>query len=207
MAKNFQKPLFLANILFFILFLIYNLISKGNNYWFLSWNIFLALLPNLFSFLSRQNAKFKWLNIGLWLLFFPNSIYLLTDIIHLRASNSKFSYWYDVSLFALLFAIGIISSFVSLKSILKAHFPKFVGNRYFWLSTLLWFATFIGVYIGRDVRVNSWDIFNPQKLILSIIYFEHQAKNTIPLLFIWPTLTTISYNYWIQNQTNTLDKK
>jgi uncharacterized membrane protein len=132
---------------------------------------------------------------------------LLTDIVHLKASNIGFSYWYDVSLFALLFAIGIISSFVSLKSILKAHFPKFVGNRYFWLSTLLWFATFIGVYIGRDVRVNSWDIFNPQKLILSIIYFEHQAKNTIPLLFIWPTLTTISYNYWIQNQTNTLDKK
>ena len=197
--RIFKNPLLVANVLFFILFFVHIFIIRANTFWFLPWNILLALLPNLFSFLSRQNAKFKWLNIGLWLLFFPNSIYLLTDIIHLKASNIRFSYWYDVSLFAVLFAIGIISSFTSLKAILKDHFPRIIGAKYFWFSTLIWFLTFVGVYIGRDIRVNSWDILNPPKLILTIIYFNHQFKNVVPFLFICPTITTLFYNIWIAN--------
>ena len=60
---------------------------------FLFWNLFLAWIPLFFALLARRLSSstlvtrskplFILVNLGLWLLFFPNVPYLITDLIHL----------------------------------------------------------------------------------------------------------------------------
>ena len=63
------------------------LYSQQINYIFLLWNLFLAWLPLLFALLALRWQKRPFLALAaafLWLLFFPNAPYLVTDLIHLR---------------------------------------------------------------------------------------------------------------------------
>ena len=67
-------------------------------YIMLAWNIFLSTLPLVFINLAILKDKLK--KIGgtiiyfmLWLLFFPNSVYMITDFIHI--SNDKLI-WFEV---------------------------------------------------------------------------------------------------------------
>jgi uncharacterized membrane protein len=60
---------------------------------FLPWNLFLAALPLLFAEgVNNQRGKkphLVWLYGGLWLLFFPNALYITTNLFHpKRASRS-----------------------------------------------------------------------------------------------------------------------
>jgi uncharacterized membrane protein len=57
----------------------------------LSWNLFLALLPLLWSSAfhsanARKRPALAGVFFFLWLLFLPNAPYLLTDLLHLRPS-------------------------------------------------------------------------------------------------------------------------
>ena len=68
------------------------LYAKGLAHSGLIWNLFLAWLPMLCSLaaynLQRRAARGIWILVTpcilVWLLFFPNAPYILTDIIHLR---------------------------------------------------------------------------------------------------------------------------
>ena len=57
-------------------------------YLFLNWNLFLAFLPWLLTSIAvLRNVKSRiaiLFIMGIWLLFFPNCLYMLTDLIHLR---------------------------------------------------------------------------------------------------------------------------
>ena len=63
---------------------------ERESFFFLSWNLFLAWLPYLFSlYLARLNhvgaSKIMMGMVFLaWLLFFPNAPYIVTDFLHLR---------------------------------------------------------------------------------------------------------------------------
>ena len=85
---------------------------------FLVWNLFLAFVPYFFisylkSKISLQKSKIKALSLlFVWLLFLPNSFYLITDFIHLSQSSNHLV-WFDLVVFssyALIgFTIGILS--------------------------------------------------------------------------------------------------
>ena len=123
---------------------------------FLIWNVFLAICPNIIVFCIHQFQLNK-ASYALWLLFFPNSIYVLTDMIHIYAySNRPLSYWFDVILILSVFAIGVVAAFSSLKQV----YTRFFGFK-IKLKVIfgIWWIAFLGVYIGRDLRFNSWDVF------------------------------------------------
>src|SRR5260370_1205611 len=68
-------------------------------YRFLVWNLFLAWVPfglaiAAYSRASRAINVRVGILLGLWLLFFPNAPYMLTDFIHLGESESV-PVWYD----------------------------------------------------------------------------------------------------------------
>lgn len=142
---------------------------------FLVWNLFLAFVPYFFiSFLKTkttwQRSKVKiLLSLFLWLLFLPNSFYLLTDFIHLTQSANHL-FWFDLVLYssyALIgFSIGIVS-LLEFENIIKNHIPAFMVHL---MIPAICFLCGFGIYLGRILRYNSWDIMsNPITLFRDII--------------------------------------
>jgi uncharacterized membrane protein len=138
---------------------------------FLIWNLFLAIIQYIMIIYVKSSkvilkSKFKtFIFLFIWLLFLPNSFYIITDFIHLQQSNSN-TFWFDLivlSSYALIgFALGLISLF-EFEKILKHFLSTKVIQIIIAIVCLL---CGIGIYIGRILRYNSWDIIgNPFQLI------------------------------------------
>ena len=126
---------------------------------FLGWNLFLAWIPYGISLLlkERQSLPFKLIIISAWLLFFPNAPYIITDLLHLRA-RPPVPLWYDMlTIFAFAWT-GLIFGFLSLirvQKILIREWGVTVGHL---LTGGAFLLAGLGIYIGRFLRWNSWDI-------------------------------------------------
>ena len=148
----------------------------GNHYFrFLIWNLFLAFIPYIIStWLAYYTQTKKSIMViggatALWLLFFPNAPYILTDLFHLRP-RSEIPYWYDLLLILSFAWNGLILAFVSLTE-MQQVFSKLFNKVTSWLFviTTLCLSAF-GIYLGRYLRWNSWDIItNPQGLAFDIL--------------------------------------
>ncbi len=135
---------------------------------FLLWNLFLAWLPVLFALLARRHRASRlgrWVWGGLWLLFFPNAPYLLTDLLHL-GQIGHVPLWYDLIMLLTFALAGLFLGFASLfwlQDLVTKTWNQLTG----WLFVLvvLGLSSF-GVYIGRFLRWNSWDLLlNPTVLL------------------------------------------
>jgi uncharacterized membrane protein len=135
---------------------------------FLLWNLFLAWMPVLFALLARRqrvSRLVRWVWGGLWLLFFPNAPYLLTDLLHLGRIG-QVPIWYDLIMLLTFALAGLFLGFASLfwlHDLVAKTWNRWAG----WLFVLvvLGLSSF-GVYIGRFLRWNSWDLLlNPTILL------------------------------------------
>ncbi|MEP7163974.1 MAG: DUF1361 domain-containing protein [Ferruginibacter sp.] len=148
--------------------------SGSIRYIFIVWNIFLAWIPYVLSdFFVVYRQKEKWKQLFLfasWLLFFPNALYIVTDLIHLEA-NTNVPVWYDaILLFASSF-VGLIMAFISLQKV--EYFLKEIFSRRTikMIIPLILFIGSFGVYLGRFQRWNSWDVVhNPLALAMDILH-------------------------------------
>ena len=141
---------------------------------FLNWNLFLAFVPWALSsvvMLRPRLRQSKWmlaLLLCLWLLFFPNAPYILTDLFHLRL-NSSMPVWFDLVLILLYAWTGLLFGFLSLwdiESVLRKGVKPWMVTA---ISVILLFAGSFGIYIGRYLRWNSWDILtSPFQLLYDI---------------------------------------
>lgn len=143
---------------------------------FLVWNLFLAFTPIVFIFLAKKlHDNFGFEKLGLkiaivglmttWLLFFPNSPYIITDLMHLGHLPKNLLWFDSVGIFitALTGLVVGLYSMYNFQSLSK----KLFGN------TIAWFLVIssailsgFGLYLGRFARFNSWDLFsNPAHLI------------------------------------------
>lgn len=148
----------------------------GNHYFrFLIWNLFLAFIPYIISTWLAYYTQTKKSTLiisgatALWLLFFPNAPYILTDLFHLRP-RSEIPYWYDLLLILSFAWNGLILAFVSLTE-MQQMFSKLFNKVTSWLFVIatLCLSAF-GIYLGRYLRWNSWDIItNPQGLAFDIL--------------------------------------
>lgn len=140
----------------------------------LNWNLFLALVPWLLSsslivFPSLRSRRLLTAFIlGLWLLFFPNALYIVTDLFHLK-NRAPVPLWYDLILLISFAWLGLLYGYLSLLDVEKLMRPRL---NTFWLKvtsfSLIFLASF-GVYLGRYLRWNSWDILrDPASLFLDI---------------------------------------
>jgi uncharacterized membrane protein len=138
---------------------------------FLNWNLFLAFIPWALTsivLLTPSLQGKKWVLFPLfisWILFFPNAPYILTDLFHLRI-NTKVPIWYDLVLILSFAWTGLLFGLVSLFDIERILSP-FVHKRMITLiSVSLLFLTGFGIYIGRFLRWNSWDILRRPTALL-----------------------------------------
>jgi uncharacterized membrane protein len=138
---------------------------------FLIWNLFLAWLPLVFALLAcREYEKkslpsFRFGGLALaWLLFFPNAPYIFTDLIHLT-TRFHGQFWIDLVLVLSCALTGLILGFLSL-FLMQAVVAKRLGLAASWLFIgLVATLSGFGIYLGRFLRFNSWDvIFRPASL-------------------------------------------
>ncbi len=141
---------------------------------FLVWNLFLAWIPYWIA-LSLEPAYRQYGSkiiagclLFTWLLFFPNAPYILTDLLHLR-SRAPIPKWYDLMLIASFAWTGLMLGLLSLHEI-HLFLKKQIGKRWAWtLAVVSIFLCGFGIYVGRFLRWNSWDIVtNPLQLITQL---------------------------------------
>jgi uncharacterized membrane protein len=151
---------------------------------FLLWNLFLAWIPFIVAFsLSNTKEKIPLLKLVaylfIWLLFLPNAPYIITDFVHLRPRDGV-PLWYDgITIFIFAFH-GLMLGIVSTLFIHEA-LEKYITKIKIWTFLLISFVlTGYGIYLGRFLRWNSWDIIaNPIDLLS-----ESFVKLTNPLAIV-----------------------
>ncbi|MCP5099579.1 MAG: DUF1361 domain-containing protein [Chloroflexi bacterium] len=163
--------LFVASMFSTGLILIREQFNGYFEYGFMVWNLILAWVPLFFSLVVYFWQKRPFLrNIAafLWLLFMPNTLYLVTDIIHLSL-HSSVPYWYDLLMLFSFAICGILLGFVSL-FLMHTLVARRYGQRVGWSFVMLILSlSSYGIYIGRFRRWNSWDLFvHPGRLLRDI---------------------------------------
>lgn len=139
------------------------------------WNLSLAWIPlGLALWLEKTLRVRLWSSwpalalTGLWLLFLPNSFYVISDFVHLT-EVPRVDIVFDVAMFASFGINGLMLGYLSL-FIIHNQLTKRISLRaagFLVGATLL--ASSFAIYIGRDLRWNTWDILvNPASLLFDI---------------------------------------
>lgn len=176
LSKELLYPIVLSSLLACAIWFGRKYLSHNADYAFLPWNLFLAWIPYGFSlivgFLHQRYPGRGWLLIApsvLWLIFFPNAPYVVTDLLHLDP-HPPVPIWYDIGLFASFVWTGCFIAVVSL-SIMQNAVKSYFGTMASWLfvvSTVV--LSGLGIYLGRFLNWNSWDVFlQPQEVLADVL--------------------------------------
>lgn len=166
---------------------------------FLTWNLFLAWLPLFFAKwvwekeLERPISAFLLMTFFLiWLLFFPNAPYMITDLKHLR-SVPEDMLWYDA---LMIFTFAVAGFLTGLYSIRLVH--RLVTRRF--NQPLAWitvagsmFLSGFGVFLGRYGRWNSWDVITRPDALLRGIVKSMQDPLAIKHTFVFSFVLMLLY--------------
>ncbi len=172
------------------------------------WNLFLAFIPLILSFWlflrrSRRRSLVWWLGYITFIVFLPNAPYLLTDIIHLiEAIRAGYSIWITTLVFIPLHLLAIWAGWEAyvVSVINQGYYLKQQGaTKFIFASELLTHALCaIGIFLGRFLRFNSWDLVTkPDILFMSTISNLTTRK---PLLVIAITFFILTILYWLTKQ-------
>jgi uncharacterized membrane protein len=199
MKRKELKYLFIASVLINAGIIFTRILYTKDIYSaFLAWNLFLGAIPLFISqtLIHCRFVKGKSLLIflPLWLLFIPNAPYLITDFVHL-SHRPPVPLWYD--LFMLLFSSlnGLILGFISIGQVESIIQKYMLGINRVYFRVFIVMAMSYGVYIGRYLRFNSWDvIINP--LDLSRSMYHSINAGTIGFVIVFGFFNLIFYSFF-----------
>jgi uncharacterized membrane protein len=166
----------IVSCLFSYLLLCTRLVATGSlAYAFLLWNLVLALVPYMISrwLVSHWNSNRGQLAMGMaalaWLLFIPNSFYILTDLFHLGEIRSA-PKWFDLLLIFSFAWNGLAFGITSIRDVeiflQRSRVRRFSGLIVF---GVMWLIA-LGIYVGRFLRYNSWDVITQPLSLLGEIF-------------------------------------
>jgi uncharacterized membrane protein len=178
-------------------------VYSGNSYYnSLVWNLFLAWIPFglaivVYDGFRRGAGRAQLWSAGiLWLLFFPNAPYIVTDLKYLQEWTGA-PIWFDVVLVCAAAWCGLLLGFMSLY-LMQAVVRRTVGAVNAWLFVLavLTVSSF-GIYLGRFQRWNSWDVFTqPERLAVNIwtqLTQPHEHPKTVAVTVLFTAFLGATY--------------
>ncbi len=189
--------------------------SDSKRYTGLVWNLFLAWIPFVLSFLAyifSWNKRLLYFTIPLtaflWLIFFPNAPYILTDLQHLAVETTKAPLWYDVIILVWFSWTGLLLGLVSLylmHDIVQRTFGRIPGWLFVFIVSGL---SSFGVYLGRFIRFNSWDILNdPKEVAVTILGLAIDPSKRLvaftilfAVFYLFVYLTLYSFAHMVQER-------
>jgi len=177
-CKPYMKRYFLVVLLAAICFfftLVRHIITGRRTYYFLNWNLLLALIPMFVSliissrFVKNRPKILTAVLFVIWLLFFPNAPYIITDLYYLNRHSERM-FWYDLITIMLFAWTGLLAGFLSMDIIRETLLSKLSRIKNIIAVCGLWFISAFGVYLGRVLRWNTWEIFvDPKEFFLDVI--------------------------------------
>ncbi|WP_074412333.1 DUF1361 domain-containing protein [Streptococcus suis] len=136
----------------------------------LTWNMFLALVTLDFAILTNHTKShiLKVIAGLLWLFFYPNTFYMVTDIVHMHFANTVL--WQRESMILFMLYVpsiffGVMAGVESVRLIFSAFSIKSYWLKLFMISGLSLLSSF-AIHIGRYARLNSWDIFTRPTVVI-----------------------------------------
>lgn len=160
-------------------------------YVFYVWNLFLAIVPVAISnkLIQQKSLGLKaYLLLFVWLIFFPNAPYIVTDLVHFTKRDS-IPLWFDLLIVITAAWNGLMLGFVSLNNVEQFLFDYFANKKVKLLVAASFLLCGFGVYLGRFLRFNSWDFFsNADELSAEISSrfihpFQHTSTWGFSILF------------------------
>jgi uncharacterized membrane protein len=149
--------------------------NQSHTFDYLAYNLFLAWIPLLLTVWLQRMLRSKlwssWPTFVLtlfWLGFLPNSFYMVTDYIHLTDVPRV-----DPVLDIIMFSSYIFNAFIlGLVSLYVVHFEllkRVAKKTAWWMVGATIFLTSFAIYIGRDLRWNTWDVLiNPASILFDV---------------------------------------
>lgn len=204
---------FLSCLLSVVLTFFRFFLAHATVYAFLLWNLFLGLIPFVISLivfrLTQRASFFRMMGlVGLWLLFFPNAPYMVTDLFHYQYVHPV-PQGYDMALLISYAWNGLILGHLSLMFIhesIQARFNAILAWIFVFLSLFL--GSF-GIYLGRFLRWNSWDVlFHPNRLLADIVtIITDPYTHRLPWAIIVLTFVFLMIGYLFIRQLISFGKK
>jgi uncharacterized membrane protein len=168
---------------------------------FIAWNLFLATVPLCMAHkMEYAQSRTRGFIFGaIWLLFFTNSMYIVTDLFHL-CERPEIPLWFDLILLLSAALNGVIMGYISLFKV-EQWLKGFVPVKY--ITVMLFCILFLcgyGIYLGRYLRWNSWDtLVQPHHLFSDILYHcIHPFRNIDVWLlsFVFATWMYLLYTHF-----------
>ena len=186
--------LFAGSLFCIALVLVRNIHTGDPTFRYLIWNLFLAWIPFALAVFvydrwRRRGGGILMLTLGaLWLLFFPNAPYIATDFVHLR-HDPLAPFWYDAVTIAAFAWMGVLLGFASLY-LMQTVVRQWRGPVVGWIFAVVAIGLgSLGIYLGRFLRLNSWDALEHPSVIPRIAHavardpFAYQEAIAVTLLF------------------------
>lgn len=166
----------------------------------LDWNLFLSWIPLLIAYAARIHSRafprqylVTILLSIVWLLFFPNAPYMITDLIHLSVDYGSNLTWHDAIMLYYYAQVSLINGLISMYWIhhtWRRVFGGKTGNILLLCSLPL---AGYGIFLGRIGRWNSWDVLkNPLGLAEAVISGVNE-RTAILLTFEFALLLAMLY--------------
>lgn len=193
-----DTAVWLASLVAITLLLLRVKITHSMYLLFLIWNLFLAIVPYLLSskihnnFFDSNKKIQNSIYTLIWLLFIPNTFYILTDFTHLHYYNAlQFSL--DLLIISSFSFAGFYVGLLSLHHMYLLTIAKYgekIGN--FFILSISFLSAF-GIYLGRVLRFNSWDIISKPIVLFNTSIYALFSFETIIYTLQLGILILVSY--------------
>ncbi|MFA6515120.1 MAG: DUF1361 domain-containing protein [Candidatus Paceibacterota bacterium] len=208
---NISKSIILLIALSVVLNILRILIWNKVSFVYILWNIFLALLPFIISSLLLRANNIKKLNqtiflIGgiFWLILIPNSPYIITDLIHIGEVRAVPALYDSFLLFSSAW-VGLLLGMYSINHMEQILITKYSKKMTSIVLVFVILFTSFGMYLGRFLRFNSWDVFAKPISFLNgireIFTSNHNLTEALLYTILFFFFILISYLSWKSTQT------
>jgi uncharacterized membrane protein len=147
---------------------------------------------------NRGRSIFWWMGLLLFIAILPNAPYILTDIIHFYDAVRAISSVWKITLvivptYILFIGIGWFSYVFSLVNIRQYMSKNQLGKYISMAEFSLHLLCAIGIYIGRFIRFNSWNLVTHPKQFLQVLPGELLGKFPLVVILLTFLIITILY--------------
>ncbi len=183
--------------------IIWSLIRR--NLRWMGWNLFLAIIPFLLShWLFRdkppqhQRSPLWWLVLFVYIAFLPNAPYVLTDVIHLIYDIRTIGSIWEITLvllpiYLLFMFVGFSAYALSLMNLAVYLKQQGWGHWVRWVELTIHGLCAIGIYLGRFVRLNSWDLVTQFDAVAESVIHDLLGKRPLLVVVITAIILTALY--------------
>ncbi len=186
-----MKRILIYSVGFTLLLFVFRVVYSGTLlFFFIPWNLFLAWLPLFFSSkisgtkINSHNAIF----FVLWLLFFPNAPYMITDLFHLEQREAVPLYFDLILLFTAAWN-ALLMGLLSFRNIETWLLRMYAASTVRIISVVCFLLCGFGIYLGRYLRFNSWHVITQpfdllKEIAIRFIHpFEYPGTWAVTILF------------------------